>query len=638
MLRSTPLLVAILLLGALLPAAATAQANHPLDPLNATEITRTVEILRASGRLGSEARFATIDLAEPSKQQAHEQLASGHALRSARALIYDWETGTTIDAVVDLGAGSIAGWQDYADTDPPVRRLVIARLNEAARRSESFARVMREAGVNDLSRVSLSYVPTEDEPLPIEDGDRVVTGYVYMLDAQVGDETPSVTARVDLTRGQVQEIRSSGGHWAPQRTPPDWGREPLSRLDIEQPDGTSFTIAGTLIRWQNWSFHFGVHPRRGLELYDVRYDDKGEQRSILYRAGVSETLTPYGDPEWSVWYPLDEGDYGFGVHGARSAIPGADAPANAVYRDAVLHDHLGRPYTVPRAVAVYERYGGVLWRHAEESRPSRELVVAFTSAIDNYDYIFSWIFRQDGTLEVQVQLSGIINMGRTELERDAEPFSDDRRTYRTIVAPGVTGPIHQHFFSYRLDFDVDGEVNTVVEAQTDSEPVSNSNPDGNWFAARERVLGSELAAQREVNAPLSRTWRVVNVRRINSLGRPTAYALVPHGNVVPAAAEAAPSRRKMGFVNHHLWVTPYSPDEMHAGGDLLPPGVRGTGLPQWTAGDRNLRNTDVVLWYTLGITHQVRPEDYPVMPVHTAGFAIVPWGFFVENPALDIGR
>jgi len=636
MLRSRSLFVFVALAGAALPLTATAQASHPLDPLSAAEIEQTVAVLQASGRLGSESRFATLDLAEPDKQQVRDDLASGSVHRAARALIYDWATRTTSSAVVDLNEGAITGWDDVTDVDPPIRRLVIARLNEAARKSSGYATLLEQAGVSATDRASLSYVPTEDQPLPVIDGDRVVTGYVYMMDTQVGDENPSITAQVNLTRGEVVEVSSSGGRWNPRREAPDWGREPTARLDITQPDGVGFTIEGSEIRWQNWRLHYGVHPRRGLELYDITYTHDGEERSILYRAGVSETLTPYGDPEWSVWYPLDEGDYGFGNHGARSAIPGADAPANAEYRSAVLHDHLGQPYEVPRAVAVYERYGGVLWRHAEISRPARDLVVAFTSAIDNYDYVFNWIFRQDGSLQVQVQLSGIINMGRTELERDEEPFSDDRRTYRTIVAPGVTGPIHQHFFSYRLDFDVDGEINTVVEAQTDSEPVSSDNPDGNWFAARERVLASELAARRNVNAPLSRTWRVLNVRRINTLGRPTGYALVPQGNVVPAADPDAPSRRKMGFVDSHLWVTPYDPRQMYAGGDLLPPGVRGEGLPAWTAADRPLRNTDVVLWYTLGITHHVRPEDYPVMPVHTAGFVLVPWGFFVENPALDI--
>jgi primary-amine oxidase len=44
----------------------------------------------------------------------------------------------------------------------------------------------------------------------------------------------------------------------------------------------------------------------------------------------------------------------------------------------------------------------------------------------------------------------------------------------------------------------------------------------------------------------------------------------------------------------------------------------------------------VVLWYTLGAHHVVRPEDWPVMPCAYTGFHLKPVGFFDGNPALDI--
>ncbi len=51
---------------------------------------------------------------------------------------------------------------------------------------------------------------------------------------------------------------------------------------------------------------------------------------------------------------------------------------------------------------------------------------------------------------------------------------------------------------------------------------------------------------------------------------------------------------------------------------------------------RPLENTDVVLWYTLGTHHIVRPEDWPVMPCAYIGFHLKPVGFFDGNPALDL--
>jgi primary-amine oxidase len=64
--------------------------------------------------------------------------------------------------------------------------------------------------------------------------------------------------------------------------------------------------------------------------------------------------------------------------------------------------------------------------------------------------------------------------------------------------------------------------------------------------------------------------------------------------------------------------------------------VRDTGLTQWTAADRPIENTDVVLWYVFGIHHITRPEDWPVMPVDVVSFWLKPFGFFDRNPALDV--
>jgi Cu2+-containing amine oxidase len=50
--------------------------------------------------------------------------------------------------------------------------------------------------------------------------------------------------------------------------------------------------------------------------------------------------------------------------------------------------------------------------------------------------------------------------------------------------------------------------------------------------------------------------------------------------------------------------------------------------------DRSLLGADPVVWYTFGVTHFVRPEDYPVMPCDTIGFTLRPVGFFEANPAL----
>ena len=91
-------------------------------------------------------------------------------------------------------------------------------------------------------------------------------------------------------------------------------------------------------------------------------------------------------------------------------------------------------------------------------------------------------------------------------------------------------------------------------------------------------------------------------------------------------------------MNAHLWVTPYDPKQTNAAGYFINFNKGGDGLPKWTSANRSIENEDIVLWYTMGITHIPRPEEWPVMTVHRAGFKLVPAGFFVRNPALDVPR
>src|SRR5207244_1517230 len=115
--------------------------------------------------------------------------------------------------------------------------------------------------------------------------------------------------------------------------------------------------------------------------------------------------------------------------------------------------------------------GGVLWTHTDfgkervETRRARQLVLTATATLGNYDYTTNWIFNQDGSLEIRVDLHGILlaraasavtcPVCRQEPGADGkiQPRGEDR--YGTLVAPNVVAANHQHYFCFRLDFDVD---------------------------------------------------------------------------------------------------------------------------------------------------------------------------------------
>jgi primary-amine oxidase len=183
---------------------------------------------------------------------------------------------------------------------------------------------------------------------------------------------------------------------------------------------------------------------------------------------------------------------------------------------------------------------------------------------------------------------------------------------------------------------VDGLENSVVEVNCEPLPWGQENPRGNAWVARETLLASEADAQRTIEPRSARYWKVINPDALNALGQPVAYKLVPGANAFPFFHEGSPQWERGGFVRNHLWVTAYNPRERYAAGDYPNQQRGGDGLPAYVQQKRQLVGTDLVVWYTFGSNHVVRPEDWPVMPVDMLGFSLKPAGFFVGNPALDV--
>ena len=346
-------------------------------------------------------------------------------------------------------------------------------------------------------------------------------------------------------------------------------------------------------------------------------------------------VVPYGDPRDTQYRKnaFDSGEYGMGQC-ANSLQLGCDCLGHIKYFDAVMTTSRGELQVIKNAICMHEEDYGVLWKHTDrrdnraEVRRSRRLVVSSISTVENYEYGFFWYFYQDGNIQFEIKLTGILSLGALAPGKKLK--------YGTLVAPQVYAPNHQHFFNLRLDFDVDGPRNSVYEVNVGGEKSGRGNPHHNAFFARSTLLGSERQAQRDLNFATGRYWRIVNENVSNQVGAPVAYKFLPGDNTRPFASNRASWFKRAGFVNHHVWVTPNEEKERHGAGKYPNQHKGGDGLIKWTRQDRALDNTDVVFWYTMGHTHIPRPEDYPVMPTSYIGFLLKPDGFFDLNPANDV--
>ena len=608
--------------------------SNPLAPLTPIEIRQAARIFRDSGRMAPDAWFSQLTLEEPPKDAV---LRGAPADRRAFAVIYDRRGNRTSEAIADLAASRLVSWRDIPGAEPPITADDSELAERIVRSDARWTRAVRERGISNLNDVTVACWSAGDFGLPGTEHDRIVRALTYYGGTDgnfFAHPVEGVVAEVDLTSRKILEFlnidrnapvpqQNAGFDNGPFRAPP-------APLVITQAEGPGFQVDNHEVRWQKWHFRYALHPREGLVLYTVGYEDGGRVRPILYRGSVSEMVVPYGDPGagWFFRNSFDAGELGLGVV-ASPLRPGVDCPSNCSVFNAVIADPDGNPRTLPRAIALYEVDAGIAWKHGYDARRARDLVLSFVSTVGNYDYSFDWVFHQDGTLEMRVGLTGIMAV-KAVADGQHDPYAH-------MVDKNIAAPHHQHFFTFRLDMDVDGATpNRVVEMNSLPSPAGPDNPYRNAFTMRETPLLTESAAKRNLNLTTSRRWIIENPSAKNGLGQPTGYALLPGANAAPMVAPDSWVRRRAGFLDAHLWVTPYDRSEMYAAGDYPNQSKGGGGLPKWTAANRSVDNRDIVLWYTLGVTHNPRPEDWPVMPTVVAGFDLVPWGFFDRNPALDL--
>ncbi len=616
--------------------------RHPLDPLTPDEIRQAAALVRAAHDLGAGMMFETISLAEPSKAELR---ADTPPPRRAFVCAFDRRDGRVFEGVVDVTAGAILSWRHIPGVRPRILFDDIELVGRVARADPGFQAALARRGIPDIGLVQVDPWSAGNYGLPDEEGRRLSHTFCWLRtspdDNAYAHPIEGLCAVIDLDRAAVLRIDDHGDAPIPMRDSNYAAafrtsfRDDIRPLEIIQPDGPSFTVEGQQVRWQKWRFRVGFNAREGLVLHDLAYEDQGRLRPVMHRGALSEMVVPYAHPGGGHFRKnaFDVGEYGIGVL-ANSLTLGCDCLGAIHYFDGWLADSKGDPYCIPNAICLHEEDHGILWKHTDlhtgkvEVRRARRLVLSSISTIGNYEYGSFWYLHQDGSIHFEIKATGIMNTA------GLKPGEQPR--YGTMVAPGVYAHLHQHVFNMRLDMDVDGEANRVVEVDTIGLPMGPENPHGNAFVLRETVLEREQKAQRNVDFHKMRGWRVESATARNGMGSPTAYRLVVQNPLPTFSAPEASVTKRAAFMTRQLWVTAFDAEEMFAAGRYPNQSSGGDGLPAWTAADRPLVDADLVLWHSFGLHHVPRPEDFPVQPVITAGFALHPEGFFDENPALDV--
>ncbi|HEU5380195.1 MAG TPA: primary-amine oxidase [Ktedonobacteraceae bacterium] len=620
---------------------------HPLEPLKPEEIAAAVAIVQAVSANPERLRFVMVKLHEPTDPRVATMLeASIAAPREVFLSILEktHNEGKAYEVIVNLTERVIRSWKHIEGVQPSIMFEEFFACEETVKANPAFQAALARRGITDLSRVRIDPWSAGNYGRPEERERRILRTTVhYQIDTSDPEENTyahpiaGLHAVLDLNTMEMVRVDDFGVVPIPQGPanylPKDVGplRTDLKPLEISQPQGPSFTVDGYRVRWQKWDFRIGFSPREGLILHNIYYDGRPLFRSVR----LAEMVVPYGDPSPDHCFQnaFDVGEYGVGWL-ANSLELGCDCLGLIHYFDAYMTENDGTVRKLANAVCMHEEDDGILWKHWNyrtehtEVRRSRRLVISFIATIGIYEYGFFWYLRQDASIEMDIKLTGIMNIGA--VNPGVIPEYGE-----LLTADGLYAPIHQHTFCFRLEPMIDGLENSVEEADTVAE--ERPTPYGNACKVVNRVLRTEREAQRDANPLAARSWKIINPNHANPVnGKPVGYQLLPHTHVLPFAQTDSSIMQRAGFTKHHLWVTPYHPDERYPAGDYPNQHAGGAGLPTWTATNRNVENTILTVWYNVNFQHDPRLEDWPVMPVAHAGFLLRPHNFFTCNPALDV--
>jgi Cu2+-containing amine oxidase len=283
---------------------------------------------------------------------------------------------------------------------------------------------------------------------------------------------------------------------------------------------------------------------------------------ILGEVRLSEIFVPYNNGATRI--------YDIGAQGQYSMLKHSQADAGV--KGELLNDGL---------VVKEIRDTGILWKYYDQVRRGQELVLWSTMSASNYNYLFEYSFRCDGTVTCRLGSTGK-NFGNHE----------------------TMG--HMHHGCWKIDFNLGNKDHNSATVVRRLEPKSGKGKATDEFTPIKTECGIEWKAEEF-------TRLRVESKAKNAQGKVVSYELIPQRPGTP---------RHFGqneeFTAYDFWVTRYKATETYYG-----------FLPQYVKQQRSVQDTNIVVWYMSPAYHLPRDEDgvfiSPNGKAQVRGVAMTTW-------------
>lgn len=342
-----------------------------------------------------------------------------------------------------------------------------------------------------------------------------------------------------------------------------------------------------------WKIRWRTESGAGLIIQDAFFKKSPREPyiQILGEARLGEAFVPYhrGSPRfWDVSYnfPL-------------CTVTQADAGAHGK----LLSPSPGQAPTVVQEL----RDAGLAYKDSSGVRRGQELALWGTLSAANYRYVIEYSFRDDGLIRFRLGSTG--------------------HNY-----PGSEWEPHMHNAMWRLDVNLDGPNNNSVEVCEHLEPDPRKKK--SQATTAHKLIDKEGAVDFDANK--FTMLRVLHTQKKNDRKQPWSYDLVPYrmGNARHFGGD------KEACTHHDFWVTKNRPGEIQY--TRIMDYINDPQNPQQP---EDVRDTDVVLWYSAPGHHEPRSEDgemslgldgrrsfHGVTPIMWSTFELRPRDFWDRSP------